>query len=218
MAYQKYSQVDKLHTEVLKKRYGKIHAVVYRHNSRLRISGLLDEKGVSRTHALVLFPSWTDAKKFKKIDSKIRKGGLLGETFKSEEYEIRKNVIDVLIVKLPAWLKERFKSKEGKAKVRISEFYVKKKKQKALIYGIVIEIYSPDFRPAVVRRIDRLSINPTTKSLNRAGINKEQIWKNIKTNNWKGKTEEFKLAQKYSHRDLERLRNKLNEYLRKKRL
>ncbi|PJE58465.1 MAG: hypothetical protein COU81_00610 [Candidatus Portnoybacteria bacterium CG10_big_fil_rev_8_21_14_0_10_36_7] len=93
-------------------------------------------------HVLLLFPP--DKKEngdIALIDVEIKNGGMIGKMFKEFNYEVRKNVIDVFIIEIPKWLKEKFVVKKNYAKARISEFYAKKEGSEPIIYGYVLEIY-----------------------------------------------------------------------------
>lgn len=127
-------------------------------------------------------------------------------------------MIDVFVVKIPAWLKKEFNTKENYAKARLSEFYAKKKTTKPSIYGLVVEIYSPDFRNAVINKFDQAQINATTKSLQKQGINKTTIWKELgKENGWQGTLKKkIENAKKDSLSQAYKYKKKIQNYLEKK--
>jgi len=92
--------VDRLHTDVLEEKYGKINSKILVHNERLRLAHLVDSKGISRTFAItLLLDDWTDD--IKKINSEIKKGEPIGKAFRKHEYAIRKNVLEVYKIKIP---------------------------------------------------------------------------------------------------------------------
>lgn len=188
--------VDRLHQDVLEDKYGTISAKVLRHNNSIRESHLIDAKGISRTYALTFFPKKM-AKKMKLIDKEIRSGKPIGTTFRKYGYAIRKNVIEAFILKLPSWLRSAFATKEKYAKARISEFYAKKRGSSPMIYGTVLEIYSPDFRPPVLNHIDIIQLNPSTDAFEKIGFTKDEIWKRIgRDNDWSDIEDSYIRARK----------------------
>lgn len=206
--------VDRLHTDVLTERYGKVEAKVIEHNEDRRIVDIVDAKGISRTHALTLFPKWTDKDQLSEIDKEIADGGLIGEVFRKYGYQIRKNVIDVFTIRLSDELKSKFDTEEDFSKARTSEFYAKKDDNQPLIYGFVTEIYPPDFREAVVNEADMQQINASTHSLEDRGISRDDIWQQIgKEKEIDRTTKEFEDAQKESLQRVHDNRRYVQDYL-----
>lgn len=205
--------VDKLHTDVLEEKYGKISSKVLLHNKELRISHLVDSKKISRTFAITLFTEKLP-KEIQKINTEIKKGIPIGKAFREHKYAIRKNVLEVYKIKIPKWLKKKFKVKENYAKSRLSEFYAKRKEKFPSIYGIVIEIYSPDFRKPKINKIDLAQESALTKSLEKQGFSKEEIWKRIgRENNYEDEKKKFNLAKKESNRLEKSIKEKINNIL-----
>ncbi|MBU0760479.1 MAG: hypothetical protein KJ600_01785 [Nanoarchaeota archaeon] len=207
--------VDRLHTDVLEKRYGKITAKVIKHNNLIRESHLIDKKGISWTYAITFFPKKRNPK-ILKIDEAIKNGAPIGMAFRSKGYLIRKNVVDVFAVKLSNHLKKEFNTKETFAKARLSEFYARKGKNPPIIYGTVVEIYSPRFRKARINKVDRAQINPTTKQFGKISVTKEEIWDRItQGNKWKNIQEKHERAKKSSLPEVSRLRERISSCLRR---
>ena len=69
---QHFPLTEKLHTDVLEEKYGKIHAKVLKHNSNIRESLLVDSKGITRTYALTFFNGWEN-KEVEGINEEIKK-------------------------------------------------------------------------------------------------------------------------------------------------
>src|SRR3989344_7231188 len=115
---------ERLHTDVLEEKYGQIKSKVIRHDFNIREAHLIDTNGISRTYAITLLNEIKN-KEIKAINEKIKFGKPIGKAFREYEYAIRKNVLDVFIIKLPIWLKQDFDTKENYAKARLSEFYAK---------------------------------------------------------------------------------------------
>lgn len=188
--------VNRLHTDVLQEKYGSIHADVLRHNDNFREAHLVDPDGVSRTYAVTFFPDNQENKEMKEINKEIQEGGAIGITFRKHDYAIRKNVLDVFVFKLTPWLQEAFQTDEKFAKARLSEFYAKKKDSKPSLYGDVLEVYTPDFRPPIVNAVDTRQINPSTKQLVDAGFSRDEIWHRIgNENDWSDAQQVYKRAR-----------------------
>jgi hypothetical protein len=187
----------KIHTEVLEEKYGPIHPDIIRHEDGIREMDMMDEKNISRTYALTFITFDKNDAEISNIDSEIKNGGLIGEKFKEHGYEVRKNVISVFLVDMPDKMRNKMQVTETKAKVRLSEFYAKKENGKPFIYGVVSEVYSPDFRPAEINKNDLAQDNPITSAMEKVGISKDMVWERLETgknfNDIKDKLEEAKI-------------------------
>ena len=204
----------KLHTDVLEEKYGPIHAEVLRHDDQIREAHLVDEKGVSRTYALTFLTYDHNDKEISDINDEIKAGGSIGKTFREHGYEVRKNVISVYVVDLPEELREKFATEGDKAKARLSEFYACKEGGTPIIYGVVTEIYSPDFRPAEVNDMDLKQDNPTTNALEQVGISKEEIWKHSAgESDWGEKAELIAKADELAHPEEAGLQARVDRFL-----
>ena len=208
--------IDRLHTDVLEDKYGPISAKVIKHTKFIRESHLIDDEGISRTYALTFLTPrlWTD--KIKKINNKIKAGGAIGKEFRKEGYSIRKNVIDVWVMEVPYWLKKKFNHKGSHAKARLSEFYAKAK-GKPVIYGVVVEIYSPDFRPPLVNKYDIVQINPSTEEFSVVGVSIGEIWKRLRDgNDWSDLQNKYSFAKEKSLKYVFNFKEKIISYMDKK--
>lgn len=136
----------KLHTDELELRYGKVQAVVIEHNYLRRVIDIVDANKVSRTHAITWFPENLQNDPLEKVRGEIKKGALVGKTFKQNDYEIFKNTLESGVVKLPTRLKLSFDNNSDYANFKIYEFWAIKENRKSL-FGVIAEIYSPDFLP-----------------------------------------------------------------------
>lgn len=204
-----------MHSDVLCGRYGPISAHVLRHDSKVRAAHLVDVKGVSRTFAITLFEDRMPVG-LREINSQISGGTLIGEAFRNAGYEIRKNVVQVSIVDLPAWLCRDFHLKAGKrqAKARLSEFYARKRGTTPAVYGTVVEIYHPDFRPPKITVVDVAQVNAPTQALGRVGFSKEEIWNRIGAeNNWVDVKERLAKARRLAVPILKKLNSRLSKVL-----
>ena len=168
---QHFPLTEKLHTDVLEERYGAIHTKLIKHNSKIRESLLIDSTGIARTYALT-FLSKSKGAEIKRINSNIKKGVAIGKAFREKGYSIRKNVLDVFVITLPEWLKKEFRTNENSAKARLAEFYAKKQGTDPVIYGVVTEVYTPDFRKAAINAVDKLQIGAVTECLEKEGFSK----------------------------------------------
>lgn len=178
-----FQLIERLHTDVLEDKYGPISANILRHNSKIREAHLIDSKGISRTFALTFFPKKTANKEIEKINEEIKNGEAIGKAFRKHKYSIRKNVLDVYIIELPNWLKRAFKTNSDFAKARISEFYAKKRTSEPVIYGNVVEIYSPDFRPPIINNVDLSQLSASTEAFKKVKLSMNEIWKRIGRDN-----------------------------------
>ncbi|OIO42381.1 hypothetical protein COU62_03310 [Candidatus Pacearchaeota archaeon CG10_big_fil_rev_8_21_14_0_10_35_219] len=75
-----------------------------------------------------------------------------------------------LDIKISAWLKKYFRVEDNYTKARLSEFYAKKKGKKLVVYGVVVGIYSPDFRKAVINKTDMAQESVLTECLEKRGF------------------------------------------------
>lgn len=182
----------------------------------------MDKKNILRTYALTFLTYDKKDKKILAIDKKIRDGGLIGKTFRKFGYTVKKNVIDVFIIKIPTWMCDDFNININKAKARLTEFYVKKVGCAPTIYGIVLEIYSPDFKNPDdgINNFDINQINPTTSSLQDAGFSVDEIWRYLdrasSKNEWGGSKKDYQKACQLSRSDIQSFRRKIRQYLNKK--
>ncbi len=218
---------DKLHTDILKQKYGPIHAIVLRHDSsekikndedRIRETRLVDEKGIMRTYALAFIDYDIRNNEVVKIDNEIRRGGLIGQTFRKYSYVTKRNMIDIFTVYLPSWAQKEFKVDTKEAKARLVELYVRKDDTEPISYGIVLEILSPDFEdPYRDNSTENDNINPPITALQKAGIPTDEIWSSlgeIKKNNRQGDLrDKYEKARRLSRPLLKSLYSKIANYL-----
>ena len=120
---------------------------------------------------------------------------------------------------IPDWMKEDFKVNTNKAKARLTEFYAKKEGSTPLIYGIVLEVYSPDFKNPDdgINQVDRDQINPTTGTLQDSGIPTDEIRERLdratESNERDDMKERYEQAQIVSKDVVESLHKKVNKYI-----
>lgn len=173
-----------LHTETLQKKYGPMHAVVLRHDEaslkdkdkeRIREALLVDGTGITRTYALVFLDNNHAQKELSEIDKEIRAGGMIGETFRTRGYEAKRNVIDHLALPLPPWMQNHFDTQSEQAVAKILEFYVRKEESIPARYGIILEIYSPDFMDPH-EAIPANDLKPVGAMMHKAGVPIEKLW------------------------------------------
>lgn len=204
----------RLHTDILEERYGPIAARVLRHDKAVRAAHLVDAKGISRTFAVTFFPPQGHKGEIGRINAEIRRGEAIGKAFRNHGFAIRKNVTAVFVVPIPVWLQQAFHLSEPKAKARFSEFFARRGNEKPVVYGEVVEIYSPDFRPASVNAVDRGQVNPPTRLLEAAGFSKEEIWRRLGAyNEWGDVKAAYLKAKKASRRDREKMAEKITAFL-----
>jgi hypothetical protein len=203
---QHFPLTEKLHTDILEEKYGPVHSVVLKHDNKIREALLVDSVGVARTYALT-FLAEPETNEVKVINKEIQNGKAIGKAFREHGYIVRKNVLDVFKIKIPTWLAVEFDTKEKYAKARLSEFYAKKENTSPIIYGTVTEVYTPDFRKAVVNATDKTQISAVTKELERVGFSKNEIWRRIgDENNYEDTQIKFMKAKKLSKKDVKILK------------
>lgn len=204
----------RLHTDVLKDRYGPISPRGIYHDEHIRKCHLVDGEDISRTYAMTILSKDDYNNELATVDKKIREGGSMGITFRDYGYKIRKNVIDVYAIKLPEWLQKDFKVDDEFAKVRLTEFCAKRGNFPYNIYGTIAEIYSSDFRDPLINGVDVSQINPTTEALEKKGITRNYIWSQLnKDNPWSGVEIEPIIIDSLPH--LFNLRKEFNDELAK---
>jgi hypothetical protein len=174
-----FNLIKKLHTEVLEEKYGPIHSEVLQHNDFVREVYISDANNIARTYALTIFEYDKADPEICRIDKEIKEGGLIGKTFKNNGYEVRKNVTGVFTIENPNWLCKKFADNSKYSKARLSEFYARKEGTPPIIYGTVLEVYSPDFREAEINDVDQMQIHPTTSVLEQAGYTKTEIYNSL---------------------------------------
>ena len=177
--YEDFPLINRLHSDMLEDTYGPISTRVLRHDAKVRESHLIDPAGVSRTYAITLFPDEGLSEPLRGIDAEIRAGSSIGKTFRRHGYEVRKNVLEALIVELPLWLREAFADQRTHAQARLSELLCRNELSPPLLYGTAIEVYHPDFRCAETNHLERLQEAPTWASLITEGLSSEEIWQRL---------------------------------------
>jgi hypothetical protein len=207
---------DRLHTDILEEKYGPIRARVIRHDNQVRAAHLVDGKGISRTFAITFFSPLPKKTEIAAINEQIKRGKPIGKAFREHGYAIRKNVLAVFVVPIPKWLQQAFGLQNASAKVRVSEFFAKKEGTEPFVYGKVAEIYSPDFRPAVINAIDRGQINPSAEALEKSGFSKEEIWRRLGAyNEWGDVKKQYQQAKAKTRKERKDWQEKIARFLQK---
>lgn len=164
---------------MLEEKNGKIEVQVLYDDDHKREVLLIDKNRVARTYAITLKKNdWKQNIEIHRVNEAIKEGEGIGGAFKKRGYGIQKNVLDVYIIKLPKWLQQSFCTESKTAKARITEFMVKKNIA-IYSYGIVTEVYSPDFRKPRINDSDRIQINIPLSVLQSLGFSKEEIWTSL---------------------------------------
>ncbi len=220
--------IEKLHTDVLEQKYGPIHAVVVRHDNvleakrgaeRIREARLVDTEGILRTYALTFLTYDKENRDLVAIDEEIRNGGLIGQTFRLHGYTVKKNVIEVFLIDLPEWMQKDFHSETKQAKARLTEFYAKREGVVPVVYGTVLEIYSPDFKDPNdgINEVDLAQVNPLTGALQSVGVPGDEIWERLdraaKDNEWDDVQDRYDQASELSRPIIAALHKKIKRYL-----
>lgn len=183
---QGYVVTGRLHTEVLEDRYGPISVQVLSDDNITREVLLMDRLCIARTYAMTIRNGeWARNNEMQAVNNYILAGEAIGKAFRSHGFSICKNIIDVYLMNLPLWLKTAFSHNGETAKARISEFLVKRN-HLIFNYGLITEIYSPDFRKPVINDQDNVQINLPSTILYDIGLTKQQVWKYIEDRGMRG--------------------------------
>jgi hypothetical protein len=111
---------------------------------------------------------------------------------------------------------------ENKAKARLTEFYAKSSDTNPVIYWIVLEIYSPDFKNPEdgINQTDINQINPSTWTLQDCGIPadeiRERLDKAAEIDEWIDLQGRYNQAKELSKKVVESLHKKINTYIENK--
>ena len=97
------------------------------------------------------------------------------EAFGTGEYTVIKNVLSHCVMNLPVALSAHFGNAGTMAKVKITEFIVKKQ-DVAFSYAIVTEIYSPAIQPPVINEADDKLVKLPSLALLRLYFSKDEPW------------------------------------------
>lgn len=220
--------INKLHTDVLQEKYWPIVSDVLRHDNvmeakigseRIREARLVDKKNILRTYAVTFLTYDKNNKEIVSIDEAIRWGWLIWDTFRKHWYTIKKNVIDVFIMDIPIRMEKDFNVSSSKAKARLTEFYAKSQATNPVIYWIVLEIYSPDFKNPKdwVNEIDINQINPSTWTLQDSWIPTDEIRARLdraaEENEWDDLQERYTQAKELSKNIVASLHKKIKQYI-----
>jgi len=101
-ALEHYNLHQRLHTDVLQEKYGKIDVQVLCDDDNKREVLLIDKNLVARTYALTLKRhDWKQDDEMQLINEAIKDGEGIGSAFKKRGFDIQKNVLDVYLIKLP---------------------------------------------------------------------------------------------------------------------
>jgi hypothetical protein len=132
-----------LHTDRLEARFGPVRAQIHEHTDSRRVIDIVDETGVSRTHAVTWFDNPNPVGMLAPAREKIRNGALLGKTIRDEGYDIEKAVLEEGIVEIPGWLADRFFTDADETEYKVYKF-ICHDGEHSETFGIVCELYSPE--------------------------------------------------------------------------
>ncbi len=172
------STIDGLLSDALRERYGPISARVLRHDAREREAHLVDRRGVTRIFS-VTFLSRPLPPSIRAVNARIRDGGLIGDSFRDAGFAIKKNLLDVTLLPIPAWLRSDFGVKERHAWSRIFEFHVRKGTSAPRHYATLCEIFTPDFKPPIVTPEDVARVGASLRELVLRGLSEDAAWNRV---------------------------------------
>ena len=147
-----------------------------RQNSASREAFTVGKNGKRRIYSITsLTNEWISDEEMISIDQAISSGENLHEVFVRNGYSVRKNVLDVYVISLSHQLTTKFETTQIFAKAQNAE-YIVRKEDKIYCYGIVRQVYSPEFWPASLNDNDKQVINFSFYTLQSAGFSKDDIW------------------------------------------
>jgi hypothetical protein len=171
-----YPVQEKLHTDMLREKYGDCKLSILYQDATVRKVLLLDGLGIGRIYAVTSkTKEWMYNKEMLDTDKAIQQGEKIGEAFQKRDFLVRKNVLDVYTATLSPWLRRAFCTIETFAKARNTELIVKKG-DKIYNYAHIAEVYSTDFLSSVVSDEDKAQINISFHALKASGFSREEIW------------------------------------------
>lgn len=167
---QPYHLSQKLHTEMLEEKYGKISLQLLHDDDELREILLTDQQDIARTYAMTIrCNAWRKNREISAVHEAIRAGEPIGQAFKTRAYDIQKRALAVYTVRIPEWLRNAFMVEEIFGKTRITEFLVTKAGV-TFQYGYVAEVYSPDFRKPSISLQDMEQVSIPVNSRQQARV------------------------------------------------
>lgn len=142
----------------------------------MRTLWIMDQQDIALSHVTITkHGEWATDPDVVAADKAILNGERMGDAFRKEGFDIRENILDVYTISLSPWMRREFRTIEGFAKARNLEFVIRKQ-DRIYNYGLVTEIYSPDFiKPAVTDK-DRELINFSFATLKASGFSEREIW------------------------------------------
>jgi hypothetical protein len=135
-----HNKADTLHTDLLERSYGPVHAEVMRHDALVREVKMLDKLGRLRTYAVTFFAYDKNDAGIKAVDAEIERGGLIGKTFHAHGYATRRNVIGTFMMPITAILRKAFHTTLAILPARVVEFFVSKNDGPFSLYGTIVEV------------------------------------------------------------------------------
>jgi len=147
-----------LHTHTLEKLFGPISIHIKKQNETIRIVELKDDKNYCRTLAIVTFID-VHGKTLTEAYKTILEGGLLGKTLLNFKIDFDKKYTGSLVIKLPDWLKQDFKSEHDFGIAFFSNIWVKDDSVDVtkFVFAKVVEII-----PEELKDDFKYKINPVT--------------------------------------------------------
>jgi len=151
---------ENLHTSALEKLFGTIKMRIVKQNPNIRIIELNDTKNISRTLAVVKFFE-VKGKALKNAHHKILSGDVLGKTLYNSSIDFDKEFIGSILIDLPEWLKEDFKSEYNEglgfySRIKVAEDF---SLDNRILYSELIEIIPMELKHAFEDKIRPLENN-----------------------------------------------------------
>jgi hypothetical protein len=170
-----FSLKNNLYTDTGNSKRTYTEKVLY-HDKATREVLLTDQQGVATLHTTIIkYNENPLSDGIAEVERAIQQGEPFESAFRRRGFIIRKNVLDVYIVSLRAWLRKEFATVECFAKARNTEFIIKRGE---LIrnYAMITEIYSPNLYKPEITEHDNVQVNFAFATLQAAGFSKPEIW------------------------------------------
>ncbi|MDU8886264.1 hypothetical protein RXV94_08835 [Yeosuana sp. MJ-SS3] len=151
---------ENLHTSALEKLFGTIKMRIVKQNHDIRIIELNDDQNISRTLGIVKFFN-IKGESLIKAHNQILEGQVLGKTLYNSNIDFDKEFLGSVLVNLPNWLKDDFKSEYDQgigfySKIKVAEDHQIDNK---ILYSELIEIIPRELKNAFKDKIIPLENN-----------------------------------------------------------
>ena len=134
-------------TDKLEKYFGEISPNIVEENAQYRVCHLVDCNGVSGAYTMIFYTNSNSAfGKYIDAVKEIKKGALVGKTFRKHKAKLLKRNILKSKLKLSKKLKNSFQCNQDSAMSCLYNMSVVWENDLPIEFGMVYEIYSPKYK------------------------------------------------------------------------